>query len=295
VLRWRPTPILQDQFKLVIPFAAGGVGDIFGRLLSEQAGRELGQTIVIDNRTGANSVIGTSAVARAKPDGYTILQMATANVIVTALQEVPFDFHKDFIAVIGVGDSPLGLAVPNQTEHQDHGRTERLWAFQSQRPDLCVGWCRFAWPSVRARLVHELNVKGTHVPYRGNSAGVESLLGGQTDFSFASVIDELELAKAGKLRILAVTSVLRMPNLPDVPTMSELGFRDFTPSIWYGYDVPTGTPQAIVDRLAMAFAKAASQPGSSGPPRRIRHHDQAQPLARNSHSSWSMNTSAGRR
>jgi tripartite-type tricarboxylate transporter receptor subunit TctC len=246
--------------KLIIPFAAGGVGDIVGRSLGEKVGKELGQPVVIDNRAGGNSVIGTYAAARAKPDGYTILQMTGANVIVTALQKVPYDLQRDFTTVIGVGSAPLALAVPAQLNINS---LDDLVAYAKSNPNGLIyasGGVGSLGHLSAARLVRALNIKALHVPYRGNSGAVEGLLGGQTQMFFGAVLDSIELAKAGKLKILAVTSDKRMPNLPDVPTMKELGFQDFTPTIWYGYNVPANTPQEIVDRLAAAFAKGASQP-----------------------------------
>jgi tripartite-type tricarboxylate transporter receptor subunit TctC len=248
------------SIRMIVPFPPGGVGDLIARPLADAAGRELGQPIVIDNRGGGNSVIGTTFAARAKPDGYTVLQMAAANVTITALQNVSYDLQRDFTPVIGIGESPLALVVPAAL---NINTVDELAAYAKSNPHgltYASGGVGSLAHLSSLRLAREFNVPSTHVPYRGNSFAIESLLSGQTVLLFGAVIDVFEQVKAGKLKLLAVTSADRVASFPDVPTMTELGFKDFTPTLWYGYVVPAGTPGVAVDRLASAITKAASQP-----------------------------------
>jgi tripartite-type tricarboxylate transporter receptor subunit TctC len=246
--------------KLVVPFPAAGVGDLIARLVGDALSRELGQPVLIDNRGGGNSVVGTIYAARAKPDGYTILQIAAANVTITALQQVPYDLHHDFTPVIGIGGSPLALVVPARLNVDTVGA---LAAYARSAPyglTYATGGAGSLAHLASTRLAREFKVESTAVHYRGNGPAIQSLLGGQTDLLFGAVIDVFEQVRAGGLKLLAVTSPERIASFPDVPTMTELGFQDFTPTLWYGYDVPTGTPAAIVQRLEAAIGKAVSQP-----------------------------------
>jgi tripartite-type tricarboxylate transporter receptor subunit TctC len=247
--------------KLIITFAAGGPGDIIGRLLAEKVGAELGQTIIVDNRAGGSSVIGTQAVARSEPDGYTILQLTGANVIVAHLQSnLPYEFEKDFTPVVGVGSVPLVLAVPGKSNI--HSIADLIAASQSMSGGLnyASGGNGSLGHLAGAHLVRELKIKATHVAYRGNSPALQDLIGDRVQLLFASTIEALQLAEAGEIRLLGVTSDQRLPGLPGVPAMKELGLGSIDPRTWYGYLVPSKTPAAIVDRLYVAFSKALAKP-----------------------------------
>jgi tripartite-type tricarboxylate transporter receptor subunit TctC len=244
-----------------LTFAAGGPGDIIGRLLAEKVGAELGQTIIVDNRAGGSSVIGTQAAARSDPDGYTILQLTGANIIVAHLQsDLPYDFEKDFIPVVGVGSVPLVLAVPGRSNI--HSIADLIAAGQSMSGGLnyASGGNGSLGHLAGALLVRELKINATHVPYRGNSPALQDLIGNRVQLLFASTIEALQLAEAGEIRLLGVTSEQRLAGLPSVPTMKELGLGTIDPRTWYGYLVPAKTPAAIVDRLYDAFSKALAKP-----------------------------------
>lgn len=246
--------------RLVVPLAPGGVGDVIGRILADKAGQALGQTIIVDNRAGANSVIGTTYAARARPDGYTILQIAAVNIVVTALQTVPFDLEHDFTPVIGLGETPLALAVPSRLNIHSIDDLAAYARTNGRGLNYASGGVGSLGHLSAARLSRELNVERAHVPYKGNSLAVESMLRGDTDLLFGAVLDVQALARSGELTLLAVTSAERVPTLPNIPTMLELGHAGFTATLWYGYVVPAGTPQDVIDVLAAAITKAAAQP-----------------------------------
>lgn len=247
--------------KLIVPYAAGGVGDVVARILGEKVSDELGQPMIIDNRAGGNSVIGTQIAVRSKPDGYTILQATPGNVIIPILQRsVPYNWERDLAPVVGIGSVPLVLAVPAKSNIRS---IPDLVATANSTPGGLIyasGGAGSMSHLAPARLVRELKIKATHVPYRGFSGSVQALLGDQIHFIFATIADVVELAKSGTVRLLAVTSEQRIPSLPDVPTMAELGFPSFYPAVWYGYVVPANTPKDIIERLYTAFAEAANNP-----------------------------------
>ena len=248
--------------KLIVPFPAGGSSDILGRAFADRLARDLGQTIVVDNRAGANTVLGTQAAAGSKADGYTILQVTPNAVIIASLQQnLPYDLQRDFTPVIGVGSVPLLLAVPANSTTRS---VADLVALAKSRPGgvtYASGGIGSLGHLAPARFVRELKVTGTHVPYRGVAPAMQDVVGGRVDLMFVSSLEGMQMAKSGQVRVLGVTSEQRLPSLPDVPTMAELGFADFKPAVWYGFLVPAKTSADIVDRLNKAFASAANDAG----------------------------------
>jgi tripartite-type tricarboxylate transporter receptor subunit TctC len=247
--------------KLIVPFAAGGAGDVVARVLAEKVGAELGQPIVVDNRAGGNGAIGTQAAIRSRPDGYTLLQMSAANVILPILQENIYDWERGLTPVFGLGSVPYAIAVNAKSSIRS---IADLVATARSTPggiNYASGGTGSPSHLAPARLAGELKISAVHVPFKGLSGAVQALLGNQVHFVCATTVDVLQPAKAGEFRLLAVTSEQRLADLPDVPTMAELGFADFHPATWYAYLVPANTPGAIVDRLHNALAKAAGDPG----------------------------------
>lgn len=245
---------------VIVPYAAGGTGDVVARILGEKARAALGQPVVVENRAGAGGAIGAQAVARSKPDGYTVLLMATAHVILPTLQQVQYDWERDFTPVFGVTATPLVFAVRAKSNIRS---VADLVATAKSMPggiNYASGGPGSISHLAAARLVTTAQISGVHVPYRGFSGAVQALLADQVQFICATVADVIELAKSGDFRLLAVTSEQRVPNLPDVPTMAELGFADFYAASWNAYLVPTNTPNDVVDRLYNAYAKTANDP-----------------------------------
>jgi tripartite-type tricarboxylate transporter receptor subunit TctC len=243
--------------ELIVPYAAGGTGDVIARALTERTSRSLGQSIIVDNRSGANGIIGAQVVVRSEADGYTLLLMATGHVILPSLQQVRYDWERQLTPVFGVTDTPLVFTV--RSTSKIHSIAE-LVATAKTTP-LGINYASGGFGSIShlsaALLLSQQKVAGTHIPYRGFSEAIQALMGEQVDFICATVADVLQLAKSGYLRVLAVTAEQRQPLLPAVPTMAELGFSDFIASSWNTYMAPTGTPHDAIDILYDAFERAA--------------------------------------
>lgn len=249
------------SLKLIVPFPAGGSSDILGRTFADKLQAELGQAVVVDNRSGGNTVIGTQAAASSAPDGYTILQVTPNAVIVASLQPgLRYDLERDFRPVVGVGAVPLLLAVSAKSNIHTIADLVALARSTPGGASYASGGIGSLGHLAPARLLHDLKISGTHVPYRGVSPAMQDVAAGRVNFMLVSSLEGMQMAKSGLVRVLGVTSEQRLAALPDVPTMAELGFPDFTPAVWYGFVVPARTPQAVVDRLAAAFTQTAADP-----------------------------------
>ena len=255
------TPFPTRPVKVIVPFAAGGTSDLVARLFGEKVGAELGQPVVVENRTGAGGAIGMQAAIKSRADGYTLVSMSAANAILPLLQENAYDWERELLPVIGVGSVPYAIAVNAKSNIRS---IADLVATAKSMPggiNYASGGAGSPSHLAPARLVRELKVEATHVPFQGLSGAVQALLGNQVQFICATTADVIKLAKSGDFRLLAVTSEQRLAELPDVPTMAELGFADFNPSTWYAFLVPAKTPGDVVERLHRAYARAAGDPG----------------------------------
>ncbi|VTU45324.1 Argininosuccinate lyase (plasmid) [Variovorax sp. SRS16] len=247
--------------RVIVPYGAGGTGDMVARIVGENAGAELGKAIIIENRSGANGIIGAQVASKAKPDGYTLMFMATGHVILPNVQSVPYDWHKDFTPVFGITATPLVIAVNAKSGIKSFADLVAVGKKAPNGLNYASGGAGSVSHLAAARLVRDLKINGTHVPFRGFSPAVQALLGDQVNFICATVADVIELSKSGNVRLLGVTAEKRQPLLPDVPTMKEQGFADFYASSWNAYVAPTGTPPEAIERLNAAFAKATADAG----------------------------------
>jgi len=250
------------SIRLVVPWAAGGPPDAVGRVLGQRVGDVLRQQIVIDNRPGANSIIGTEMVARAAPDGYTYLLTTGSHTTNAALHpKLPYDTLKDFTALTLVGESAgmvIGVhpSLPVKT-------VKELVALAKARPaQLTFG---SAGNGNTLHLAGELfkaatGVNITHVPYKSATPALNDLLGGHIDMMFASPISLAGPIKAGRLRGLAQMGVRRSHLLPDLITLNELGIREAEIGGWYGLYAPSKTPREITDRVLAEVLKALKEP-----------------------------------
>lgn len=248
--------------RLVVPFPAGGGTDVQARALASQLSRSVGQNVLVENRPGANTIIGAEVVARAPADGYTVLFTGSTHVINPFLrQKMSFDAMKDFTAVARVGLSVLALSVHPSVPARD---IKELVALARARP----GELTFATASVVGgqRLATEAffrqlaKVDVVSIAYNGGAPASTSVVGGHNAILVSNVAEATQQIRAGRLRGVAVMSLKRTEQLPDVPTIDESGWPGFEASNWYGALVRASTPRTIVERLAAETAKALDTP-----------------------------------
>ena len=242
--------------RLVVPWPPDGGADVVGRAIAQELTGALGRQVIVDNRPGAAGIIGSELVARAQPDGYTLLlPTVTTGTNPLVNRKLPYDTEKDFRPVILVASSPYLLAVnpsvavhtvadlinlakakPNQLNYASTGN--------GSAPHLTGEWFR---------MLAQISI--VHVPYKGGTPALTDLIAGQVQMAFGNITNYLPQGRAGKVRILAVTSAKRTPQVPELPTMIESGVAGFVTGTWFGVQVPAGTSQIIVDRLNGALNK----------------------------------------
>lgn len=247
---------------LVVPYSAGGPTDAMARTLAAAIKPILGQTMIVENKAGAGSNIGAEFVARAAPDGYTLMfgTSAPLGINLYLYPKIGYDPFKSFAPVIQIGYLPNVLVVHPSLPVKD---VQELIAYAKAHK----GTLSFAssGSGASSHLAGEMfNIKaGTdvmHVPYKGTGPALNDLVGGQVSMSFTDVLTALPFIQAGKLRVLGVTTLQRSRALPDVPTLAEQGLKDFDASVFFGIVVPAGTPQAAIDKLNGAFVKVMDDP-----------------------------------
>jgi len=248
--------------RLVVPFSPGGNIDATARIVAEGLTKELGQTVIVENRAGAAGMVGSEYVARATPDGYTTLlgstgALATGKAINPSLALSP---DKDFVAASAIARAPLVLAVSPQVKVKD---VAEFIAYAKQRP----GQLTMASSGVgtAAHLTGELfqKLSGTkflHVPYKGSALAVADLLGGHVELTFDQLASTLPQIRAGQLHALGVTTAARSSVLPSLPTLAETGLPGFESSTTTGLLFPAGTPAAVIDKVRVAMQKVLAMP-----------------------------------
>ena len=246
---------------LVVPFAPGGYTDVVARVLAENMSPALGQPVVIVNRPGAGSTIGTNTVAKAKPDGYTIGLVSMSLVIGPFLYKpLPYDPVKDLVPIGLVADAASVLVVNPQVPAKT---VQEFVALAREKPNT-LGYASSGNGSTQqligAMFASMSGVRMNHIPYRGSNQSLIDVIGGQVASSFVGVPNALSNVKAGRLRALAVTTSRRSDDLPDVPTMQEAGLAGFDVAGWLGLVAPVGTPPDAIDRIRTEAAKALSSP-----------------------------------
>jgi len=246
--------------RMIVPIAGGGSTDAIARLVGTRLGEAWGQTVLVENRPGGSTMIGAEVVARATPDGYTML-MATAAFPAnfSLFRKVPYKL-ADFAPVSNVAESPNVLAVHPSVPAKN---VKELIALLRSRP----GQINYGSGGVggSTHLAAELfkllaKVDVTHIPYKGGGPAVTDLLGGQISMIFGNLPAVLPHVKSGRINVLAIASAKRSPTMPDLPTMDEAGVRGFEASTWAGLLMPAGTPQPIIDRFYADLQKIYAQP-----------------------------------
>jgi tripartite-type tricarboxylate transporter receptor subunit TctC len=243
--------------RIVVPFSAGGTTDVVARALAKDLGELWGQSVVVDNRAGAGGNIGAEAVAKSPADGYTILMTSgsifTVNPHIYA--KLPFDPVKDFIAVTNVASGPQLVAVHPGVPAKS---LKEFVALAKAKP----GTLNFGSAGIGSQthmaaenFVDAAGINATHVPYKGEAPAYADLIAGQIQFMVGNLAPGVPHVGAGTIRALAVTSATRSPILPDVPTVAEAALPGFENAGWFGFMLPAGTPQAIVNKLQSDTAK----------------------------------------
>jgi len=257
---------------LVIPFAPGGSTSIVGRGVADKMSELLGEKVVVDNRPGAGGTVGTKAVAKSEPDGYTLVLGYTGTLAIgpSLYKSVGYDPRKDFAPIGLIGNAPNSLVVnpsfPAKT-------VAELIAYAKANPgkvNFGSAGAGTASHITGEYFAHSAGITLVHIPYKGTGPALTDLLGGHIPMAFAPIPASHSNVAAGKLRALAVTSITRSGLLPDVPTMVEAGLPGFDASLYYGLAAPAGTPRPIIDKLnkvlreALASDEVKKQLGNDG-------------------------------
>ena len=247
--------------KLVVPYAAGGATDVMARLITPKLSQTLGQTVVVENRPGAATVIGTTLVINAPADGYTILQGSAALAITpSTMSKIPYDVQRDLIPVIQTSSQAYAILVRADSPIKS---VQDLIAYAHKYPKkLSFGTPGFGSSGHMSTELFclEAGIQMTSIAYKGDNPVMTDLLGGHIDLSFVTMSAAMPHLKSGQARAIAVTSAERSARLPDIPTVSESGVPNFEASSWNGILVATGTPPAIVKRLESEIAKILKTP-----------------------------------
>jgi tripartite-type tricarboxylate transporter receptor subunit TctC len=242
---------------MVVAFAAGGSTDVIGRILAERMGRSLGQTVIIENVSGANGTIGTGRAARARPDGYTIsLGPMDTYVLNGAFYSLPYDVLNDFTPISPIAAFPLFLYARKTVPAHD---LRELIAWLRANSKASVGFGIVSYRLLAAFFERETKTQLTLVPYRGTAPTMEDLIAGQIDLSF-NTPDQLPLVRAGSIKAYAVTGDRRVALMPDIPTFRELGLPSLSFSDWFGLFAPRGTPTEVVTKLNASVVDALGDP-----------------------------------
>jgi tripartite-type tricarboxylate transporter receptor subunit TctC len=236
--------------RVVVFVPAGGAADLLARIMGQKLGEVLGTTVVVDNRAGMGGVIGTNVVAKAAPDGYTLLQggITTHGIGPHIYTNLPYDPLKDFAPVILSATLPVFVIANAQVPVKS---VSELIALAKAKPDMS-----FASPGTGSapHMVGELfkvvtGIPSQHVPYKGSGTGAPALAAGEVPFMFDGIAGHLAFIKLGRVKALAVTSPARLAAFPDIPTMKELGYPRVDGTVWYGLMAPAGTPKPIIAKL----------------------------------------------
>jgi tripartite-type tricarboxylate transporter receptor subunit TctC len=246
---------------LVVPFGPGGFTDVAARILQKELQPVLGQPIVVENKAGAGSTIGTDYVAKAPPDGYNLVMVSTTHVISPHLyKDIPYDPVRDFAPVMKLAEGPYVLVVNSKTPYRS---VKDLIAAAKAKPgsiDFASSGNGSSQHLVAALFMNMTGAKLNHIPYKGSNQAMQDVIGGQVPVSFVGLPNALPNVSSGKIRALAVTTRKRHPDLPNVPTMEEAGVPGYEATIWLALLAPKGTPADVVQKINAAVTEVLSKP-----------------------------------
>lgn len=249
----------EQPIKLVVGFPPGGGGDLYGRVIANALGKHIGQAVIVDNRAGAGGNIAAETVARARPDGYTLILAMSGNMgSAPAIRgKLPYKVPEDFVPIAQLVETPFGLMVSGNS---------RIETMKDYVAEAKAGKLTYASTGTggAAQIVMEMvkqqaSLDILHIPYKGSGPALNDLFGGQVASFFAPYSPLMGQITGGKLRLLAVSSPRRVPSLPDVPTLKESGI-DVVMTQWYGLAAPAGTPREVVDTIGRAVKEAMKDP-----------------------------------
>jgi tripartite-type tricarboxylate transporter receptor subunit TctC len=246
---------------VVVPWPAGGSADPFGRLFAQELSKKWGQPVVVENKAGANAVIGTGFVAKSAPDGYTLLTVLGNHSMNPAFyKDLPFDTAKAFTPIAMLAIAPNILVV--RKDFPANNMAEFLDVVRKNPGKFSYASSGSGGTPHLAGELFALRTRTSllHVPYKGASPAMTDLIGGTVDMSFATLSSALPYIRAGKVKAIALTYDQRVPQLPDVPSMDELGVKGVKVATWYGFMAPAGTPQNIIDKIHDDLVEIARRP-----------------------------------
>ena len=281
--------------RIIVPFTAGGTTDIFARLVGERLTQQLGQPFVVENRGGAGGNIGTDAVAKATPDGYTLVMgtVGTHAINASLYARMPYDPLTEFAPVAYVAGVPnLMVVSPKTVKATSVAEFIAEAKASSKKLNMASSGNGTSIHLAGEMFKQATGVEMPHVPYRGSGPAINDLVGGQVDVMFDNLPSCIEQARAGNLRALAVTSSTRSPALPDIPTLAESGLAGFDATSWFALYAPKSTPAAIVAKLDEEVNKALSGPelkerfATLGGEIRLMKPDELMTYTRSEHARW---------
>ena len=247
--------------RMVIPFSAGGAADVPGRMLTQKLSEALGQQVVVDNRPGAGSTIGAEFVAKAPPDGYTLLMISNTHFVGAALhKKLVYDAVGDYAPVTQVTTAPNVILVHPSLPVKTIKELVALAKANPAKIDYASSGNGSTQHLTGALFCKMAGIDMTHIPYRGSGPATADLLAGQVTVGFPGIAGMLGHIKAGKLRALAVTGSKRSPELPDLPTVAQAGVKGYDVTSWFGVAGPKGTPRDIVVKLHAELLRALKTP-----------------------------------
>lgn len=245
--------------RMVVAFPPGGPTDLVGRVIAMKVAEQLGQQVVVENRAGGGGNIGSEFVAKAQPDGYTILYNTSGVTIAPAIYtKLGYDVLKDFAPVALVATVPLILVVNANVPAKTVGDFVAYAKAQKGKLNYASSGTGVVTHLAGAAFVKEMGIDATHIPYKGSAPAIADVVSGQAQFMIDTINTPLPFVREGRLRALAVAMPKRSTLMPEVPTFNETVMPNFEMSAWQGVLVPTGTPQPVIDRLNAEFNKAVA-------------------------------------
>jgi tripartite-type tricarboxylate transporter receptor subunit TctC len=251
------------NIRMIVPYPPGGTTDLLGRLVADQIKTGLNAVVVVENKPGAGTTLGAGEVARAEPDGYTLL-MATSTTLAinrTLYKKLPYDPVKDFAAIALVAAVPFALIINPEIPAKN---LAEFIAYAKANPGLAFGSAGIGSPQhLGAEMLKSAaNIEIRHVPYRGSIPAMLDVIAGHIPFMIVDLQPALQQIKEGKVRVLGVTTPKRVAAAPDIPTIAEGGLPGYELVAWQGVVAPAGTPRPVVDALAGQIAKLLSEPAT---------------------------------